>query len=169
MAEVPTDLYRSCKSSAWGKSDEKRAEKFGKDEGKTSVYPDFTGFTRKDGTVRAPDVTTFRVGEELWVHGVQDKDSRGGFAVSWKEGVSVSTKVGGFGYSGWFYFLLPKGTPVPDSLDVKHTPTRNDDGHHSIRCKNQMRVDAYKGALDTLARSAIARAVEETRKSLYFS
>jgi hypothetical protein len=168
MAEVPADLYRSCKSSAWGKTDEKRAEKFTRDEGKTSVYPDFKGFTRKDNTVRPPDVTTFKVGEELWVHGVQDKES-GRFIVSWKEGVSVSTTVGGFGYSGWFYFLLPQGTAVPDPLDVKHTPTRNDDGHYSIRCKNQMRVDAYKGALDTLARSAIAKAVELSKKSLYFS
>jgi hypothetical protein len=169
MAEVPTDLYRSCKSSAWGKADDKRAEKFAKDEGKTSVYPDFTGFMRKDGTVRAPDVTTFKVGEELWVYGVQDKDSKGGFVVSRKEGVSVSTAVGGFGYSGWFYFLLPKGTSVPASLDVEHTPSRNDNGHYSIRCKNQMRVDSYKGALDTLARSAIAKAVEQAKQSLYFS
>jgi hypothetical protein len=89
--------------------------------------------------------------------------------VSWKEGVSVSTAPGGFGYSGWFYFLLPEGTSIPGSLDIKPTPTRNDPGHHSIRCRNLMRQDAYEGALDTLARLALAKAVEARKQSFHHS
>ena len=58
---------------------------------------------------------------------------------------------------------------MPGSLDVRHTPTRNDEGHHSIRCLNLMRQDAYEGALDNLARAALARAVELGKQSLYFS
>jgi hypothetical protein len=66
-------------------------------------------------------------------------------------------------------FLLPEGTSVPAGLDVALTPTKNDPNHHSIRCRNKMRLDAYKGALDNLARNAIAKAVELGKPSLYFS
>ena len=170
MADLNIELYRSAKSSAWGgKTVEKKSEAFPASHGKGSLYPDYQGFTRKDGSVRAPDITTFadQSGTE-WVRGVEDRDGSNRAFVSWKEGVSVSTAPGGFGYKGWFYFLLPQGTPVPSSLDVKHTPTRNDDGHHSIRCRNLMRRDAYEGALDNLARAAIAKAVELGKQSLHF-
>jgi len=171
MPDVPVDLYRSCKSSNWtGKSMEKKEQSFVESHGKGSLYPDYVGFTRNDGTVRAPDVTTMSGdGGVLWVRGVEDRNQQDRPIVSWKEGVSVSTMHGGFGYKGWFYFLLPKNTPVPDSLDIIPTPTRNDGGHYSIRCKNLMRQDAYEGALDNLARAAVVRAVELSRQSLYFS
>lgn len=171
MANISVDLYRSCKSSGWsGKTAEKKDEVFRAAHGKGSLYPDFEGFTRKDGSFRAPDVTTFTDDRgTVWVRGVEDRDDRGRPFISWKEGVSVSTARGGFGYKGWFYFLLPEGTPIPDSLDVRHTPSRNDDGHHSIRCRNLMRRDAYEGALDNLARAAVARAVEIAKRSLYHS
>jgi hypothetical protein len=103
------------------------------------------------------------------MRGVEDRDDRSRPFISWKEGVSVSTAPGGFGYKGWFYFLLPEGAPIPDSLDVRHTPTRNDNGHYSICCRNRMRRDAYEGALDNLARAALARAVELGKRSLYHS
>jgi hypothetical protein len=169
MANLSVDLYRSCKSSAWsGKSADKKSESFMASHGKGSLYPDFVGFTRKDGSVRAPDVTTIKDGRgTTWLRGVQDRDDKGRAYINWKEGVSVSTARGGFGYKGWFYFLLPEGTPIPDSLDVRHTPSRNDDGHYSIRCRNLMRRDAYEGALDNLARAAVARAVELSKQSLY--
>ena len=170
MADVPTDLYRSCKSSRWGKTVEKKEEAFKAAEGQGSLFPDYVGFTRKDGTVRAPDVTTFEDNAgTAWVRGVEDRNTQDRAVVSWKEGVSVSTTPGGFGYSGWFYFLVPEGTSVPGSLDVKPTPTRNDPGHHSIRCRTLMRLDAYEGALDTLARAALAKAVEAGKQSFRHS
>ncbi|MDP9125514.1 MAG: hypothetical protein M3N82_13090 [Pseudomonadota bacterium] len=58
---------------------------------------------------------------------------------------------------------------MPGSLDVKPTPTRNDPGHHSIRCRTLMRLDAYEGALDTLARAALAKAVEAGKQSFRHS
>lgn len=166
MADVPVDLYRSCKSSLWGKTVEKKEAEFKAVDGKGSLLPDYEGFTRKDGSLRAPDVTTFKDKTgTVWVRGIEDRNAQNRAEVSWKEGVSVSTAPGGFGYTGWFYFLVPEGTFVPGSLDVKPTPTRNDPGHHSIRCRNLMRKDAYEGALDTLARLALAKAVEAGKSS----
>ena len=166
MADIPVDLYRSCKSSGWGRTVEKKEVAFNAAEGQGSLFPDYVGFTRKDGTVRAPDVTTFedRAGT-VWVRGVEDRDAQNRAEVSWKEGVSVSSAPGGFGYSGWFYFLVPEGTSVPASLDVKSTPSRSDSGHHSIRCRTLMRLDAYEGALNSLARAALAKAVEAGKQS----
>ncbi|HET7332596.1 hypothetical protein [Dyella sp.] len=89
--------------------------------------------------------------------------------ISWKKGVSVSTVPGGFGYSGWFYFLIPEGTTIPGALDVKPTPARTDPGHHSIRCRNLMRRDAYEGALGNLTRAVLAKAVELRKQSFRHS
>lgn len=170
MADIPVDLYRSCKSSRWGRSIQSKEEAFTTAEGRGSLFPDYLGFTRKDGTVRAPDVTTFKDSEGVvWVRGVEDRNAQNRAEVSAKEGLSVSTSAGGFGYSGWFYFLLPTGTSVPASLDAKATPTHNDPGHYSIRCLNRMRLDAYEGALDTMARSALAKAVEAGKPSFRHS
>jgi hypothetical protein len=166
MADVPVDLFRSCKSSRWkGNTAAKKTENFTNEAGKGSLFPDYVGFTRRDGTVRAPDVTTFTHRDgTTWVRGVEDRDDRDIPFISWKEGVSASAEPGGFGYEGWFYFLLPKGTAIPESLDVRPTPTRSDPGHHSIRCRNLMRRDAYEGALSNLTRAALAKAVELGKK-----
>jgi hypothetical protein len=72
-------------------------------------------------------------------------------------------------YDKWCFILLPEGTSVHAGRDVALTPTKNDQNHHSIRCRNKMRLDAYKGALDNLARNAIVKAVELGKSSLYFS
>ena len=170
MADVPVDLYRSCKSAHWGKTVSKREQALRSAEGKGSLLPTYVGFTRGDGSFRAPDVTTFKDSAgTVWVRGVEDRGAHNRAEVSWKEGVSVSTSPGGFGYSGLFYFLVPEGTPVPDSLDVKATPTHKDPGHHSIRCRNLMRQDAYEGALDAMARAALAKAVEAGKPSFHHS
>jgi len=161
MAETPKDLFRSCQTRSLGKGNKKaKTDLFIDRNGAGSLYPNM-GFTRKDGSVRPPDITTETdSGGGIWVRGVNDDDT---------EGVSISTSRGGFGYSGWAYFLLPEGTDIHEGLDVAPTPTRRDPGHYSIRCRNRMRMDAYEGALDTLARIAIAKAVELGKKSLYFS
>ncbi|CAI8914812.1 Tse2 family ADP-ribosyltransferase toxin [Methylocaldum szegediense] len=167
MADLTLDLYRACKRNKRKTLDIK--QNFNSDHGTGFLYPDYTGFWRKDNTFRAPDVTTFTddTGTE-WIRGVNDTDPRTGrHYVSRNEGVSLSTTPGKFGYKFWFYFLLPEGTPVPDSLDVVQTGT--DQSHYAIRCKNLMRKDAYEGALNNLARAAIAKATELKRASLYFS
>ena len=168
MAEVPVDLYRSCRSKPWGTSANQRETNFSKAEGAGAIRPEYDGFWKGE-YFRAADVTTFDKEQATWVRGVSDRDGSNKPFVSAKEGVSVSKTAGGFGYQGWFYFLLPEGTDLPASLDVKATPTRKDPGHHSIRCLNQMRQDAYEGALDNLTRAALAKAVEAGKKSFIHS
>lgn len=172
MSNISLDLYRSCKNRDWGSrkaSDKQRTQQFLSVEGKTSLHPNY-GFTKPDGSVRPPDVTTFQNGTETWVRGVDDVKPDGTNWVHWKEGVSVSSTKEAMSYAkGWFDFLLPKGTSIPASLDIRHTPSKSNPDHYSIRCKNQMLQEAFHGALDTLARNAIARAVELKLSSHYFS
>lgn len=166
MADVPVDLYRAVKSSDWGKKAEKRTENFGDAQGSGSLFPLYIGRPLPDGGVRLPDVTWFSDDNGVeWIRGVEDREG----APDWREGVSTSMTRGGFGYQGRFYFLLPKGTAVDPSLDIKHTPEDDDKGHYSIRCKNLMRRDAYEGALNNLARAALAKAVELGKQSVYHS
>lgn len=166
MSGVPVDLYRAVRSSDWGKKADKRTENFIKAEGSGSLFPLYLGRSLPDGTLRQPDVTWFTDANGVdWIRGVEDP----GGAPDWREGVSTSTTCGRFGYLGRFYFLLPKDTPVSAALDIAHTPEDDDPGHHSIRCKNLMRRDAYEGALNTLARAAIAKAVELGKQSVYHS
>ena len=172
MANIELDLYRICKKRDWGKrnaSDDLRVQNFLSEDGKTSLHPNY-GFIRKDGSVRPSDVTLFDKDGKKWVHGVDDVKSDGKHWVSWKEGVSVGKNKQAMPYSdGWLDFLLPKDTSVPASLDVKHTPSKSNPDHYSIRLKNQMTQEAYQGVLDNLARSAIAKAVALGIPSLYFS
>ncbi|WEN14300.1 hypothetical protein PY254_13785 [Rhodanobacter sp. AS-Z3] len=163
MSNIELDLYRSCKSRDWGTrkaSDSSRSKEFLAADGKTSLHPNY-GFTRTDGSERPSDVTRFSKDGKTWVRGVEDIRPDGKHWVSWKEGVSVGSNKQAMPYSkGWFDFLLPKGTSIPASLDVKPTPSRSNPDHYSIRLKNQLTQEAYQDALDTLARNAIAKAVE---------
>jgi hypothetical protein len=168
LAEMTRDLFRACKGSLWGgKSADSKKTAFEASEGAGSLHPDYQGFMRKDNTFRAPDVTTFTDPQNVtWVRGANEQDARGRNPYR-QEGTSLNTEPGKFGYQGWFYFLLPVTTPIPDSLDVAQTG--RDPNHYALRCLNRMRVDAYQGALDTFARAALAKAVELRRQSLYFS
>lgn len=172
MADTKFHLYRSCRKRDWGKrktSDDLRTEKFLSVDGKNSLHPNY-GYTKKDGSFRPPDVTLFNKAGEVWIRGVEDVKSDGKHWVSWKEGVSISKNKEVMPYSGgWFDFLLPEGTAIPASLDVKHTPSKSDPDHYSIRLKNQMSQEAYHGALDNLARNAIAKSVKLSIPLLYFS
>lgn len=168
MAEMTRDLYRACKGSLWsGKSADSKKTTFLQSEAAGSLSPDYQGFMRKDNTFRAPDVTTFTdTNGVTWVRGANETD-RNGRNPYRHEGVSLNTEPGKFGFQGWFYFLLPLHTPIPDSLDVEQTG--RDPNHYSLRCLNRMTVDAYEGALNTFARAALAKAVELRRQSLHFS
>lgn len=167
MADMTQDLYRACKRSAWaGSNSAKKETNFAAGHGAGSLYPEYAGFTRRDGSFRGPDVTSFTDGNgDTFVKGVSETvNSRQPYR---NEGVSLNTTAGKFGYTGWFYFLLPIGTKIPGSLDVSQTG--NDANHYGLRCVNRMRKDAYEGALDTFARGALAKSVEDARQALYFS
>lgn len=57
---------------------------------------------------------------------------------------------------------LPGGTDIPESLKLAG-PDWNEQrqaNHYQIECKaRNMRLDAFKGALDNLARNAIVRSI----------
>ena len=85
-------------------------------------------------------------------------------------GTSMFDVAGWFGYTNWRYFHVPSGTEYPDNLILKKGKSKRTNrsgtlsGHHyQIEPKNPMTVDAYKGALDTFARNAVARQVESAK------
>ena len=166
MANLSLDLFRACKRNR--RSEANLQQGFEDINGAGYLYPDYQGFKRKDGSIRLPDVSTFDCGGVTWVRGVRDVDTRTGKAyVSASQGVSLNKSPGKFGYQLWYYFLLPEGTELPVSLDV--VQTGSDSNHYSLRCVNSMTKDAYEGALDNVARAAIAKAVELGRSPLSFS
>ncbi len=63
----------------------------------------------------------------------------------------------------WLTFSIPKGTVIPESLIIRFTDFNKiyNANHYQIECKAQMmRKDAFKGALDNLARNALVRTIE---------
>jgi hypothetical protein len=109
--------------------------------------PDFEPRVLPNGKVRAADVELS--GDKQWV-------KAGG-------GTSLFDRPGVFKWRGWLSFDLPAGTVVPDSLIVRHTGYNKafQADHYQIESRTeQMRLDAYKGALDNLARNAIVRAIQ---------
>lgn len=116
------------------------------------------------------DVTTVKSDGTEWVIGQNTQGSKIGIEITIEkfEGVSV-TGWNGIKETHWsanYYFLIPEGTDIPASLDILHTPVPGNEFHHSIRCLNDMRKDAFEGALDTLARNAIQEACRQGRASL---
>lgn len=79
-------------------------------------------------------------------------------------GTSLWDKRGVFGTHHWYYFTLPQGTVIPDSLKLVEG-NRSDKyqaTHWQIEVANggDLRSDALKGALDNLARNCVVRARE---------
>lgn len=79
-------------------------------------------------------------------------------------GTSLFDRNKAFGSKYWWYFKIPNGTAIPESLRIRHTG-RNDiynAEHYQIEAGTaRMPVEAYKGALDNLARNAIAKLYED--------
>lgn len=82
-------------------------------------------------------------------------------------GTSMFDCDGWFGFANWDYFEVPSGTPYPDCLSIKRgkSKRKNRSGtrsgrHYQIEPKNPMTVSALKGALDTFARAAVVRQIE---------
>ncbi|NDR57095.1 hypothetical protein [Aliiruegeria sabulilitoris] len=74
---------------------------------------------------------------------------------------------GWYGHVGWQYFEVPEGTELPDCLVIETTGgvRRNRSGAlqgklHMIVPRNRMTLQAYRAALDGLARNAIVRQIQ---------
>jgi hypothetical protein len=74
------------------------------------------------------------------------------------EGTSLFDRANVFGAKYWHCFTLPKGTVIPDSLCIVFTGPNskfNADHYQIEAASGRMQVQAYKGALDNLARNAV--------------
>lgn len=63
----------------------------------------------------------------------------------------------------WLSFAIPSGTIIPEGIIIRFTDfnKKYQANHYQIESKaGVMRMDAYKGALNNLARNAIVKAVE---------
>ncbi len=113
------------------------------------LNPDFYRRELGKGRFREPDV-------------VLHMDDNG---VEWIQpdgGTSLFDKENALPGGGWLSFNIPDGTVIPDSLIVKNTGynKRFKATHYQIECNIPMTMEAFIGALDNFARSAIARSVE---------
>jgi hypothetical protein len=161
MAEIECDLYRAIHK------DSPEAEKLTRlAAGRSGATADGLLHARVQGDVQTgsdqrqfiegADVTLERSGEDEPWHVLADG------------GTSMHDVPGWFGYSRWSYFSVPEGTEYcADTLCIKRDKkkkwnrTRDVSGrHYTIRPKTRMTLDAYFGALDNLARAAVARSVE---------
>ncbi len=117
------------------------------------LYPDFQERPLPGGKMRKPD-TKPMLGSDgnLWV--------KTGY------GTSLFDRQGLFKGKGWLNFTIPHGTEVPDSLQIRHTDfnLKFQSDHYQIEPRARMMLlESYKGALDNLARAALARTVELAR------
>jgi hypothetical protein len=142
MPTTQNDLYRSV-----------RVEQFAEGTviaGKPApevLYPDFEPKILPSGKTRLADVVLSENKE--WV-------KTGG-------GTSLFDKANIFKSKGWLSFPIPEGTEVPGSLQIRFTNYNASfaANHYQIESAAlKMRVDAYKGALDNLARNAVVRSIE---------
>lgn len=142
MSTTQNDLFRSV-----------RVEQFAEGTiiaGKPApevLYPDFEPRILPSGKERGADVTLSP--DREWV-------KTGG-------GTSLFDKANIFKSKGWLSFPIPQGTEVPASLAIRFTNYNAtfSANHYQIESAAlQMRVDAYKGALDNLARNAVVRSIE---------
>jgi len=81
------------------------------------------------------------------------------------KGTSLLDRQRAFGSAHWRYFTIPAGTEVPGSILVRHTGRLEAYAaeHYQIEpAMGRMRLDAYRGALDNLARSAVVRFIAES-------
>lgn len=142
MATTALDLFRSVTEEQFGGGtviEDKPAPEI--------LYPDFEPRELPSGKTRAADVKFSK--DKLWV-------KSGG-------GTSLFDKANVFKGKKWLNFTIPEGTEIPDSLNIRNTGynVTFKATHYQIESAAKlMRVDAYKGALDNLARNAVVRSIE---------
>ncbi len=149
MAKTATDLYRSVMGNKFKKVT-------------TGVYPG-------DGILdpRWKDEEYFSNKLKKMVTSVADVD-----IVVGKDGPEVRTGGGTSLHDvpGWFpckEFWIPEGTEYSDEIHIKKdaktkwNPAGTVKGiHYQLEPKTQMTVEAFKGALNNMARAAVVRQVE---------
>lgn len=148
MAETTLDLYRSVRKEQFPQGvivDDHAVEGV--------LYPSFEDSTYVDGggktRPRRADVYPY-------VHSGEAVIDPGG-------GASLFDRSKVFGTKFWWYFTIPKGTVIPDSLRVVFTGRNNtyNADHYQIEAAVQrLPVQAYKQALDNLARNAVVKLLE---------
>lgn len=163
VSEFDSEMYHALRTKYFKKTkdQDQRVQKFIDAQGAGAIR-EHPGNLDKGGE-RPPDVTT-QVGAQSGVQfvlGFEDEDGSGKKVLGNAEGVSVTTTFGTMGGMGWCYIVLPNGTKIPPTLDLVHDPVEKDDGHHLVRVRNRMRMDAFHGALDNLARNAIVAAKKQ--------
>ena len=161
MAEIEWDLYRAIHqdSPEAGKLDSLAA-------GRSGATGNGLLHARVEGDVQTgSDGGQFVEGADVMLE--RSGDDRPWYVLT-DGGTSMHDVPGWFGYSQWNYFSVPKGTEYcANTLYLKRdnkkkwNRTKKVSGrHYTIRPKTRMTLDAYFGALENLARAAIARSVE---------
>lgn len=141
MTTTEVDLYRSVRTEQFPNGtviDDRPAPEV--------LYPDFQPRLLPSGRIRAADVELSD--DKQWVR-------TGG-------GTSLFDRPAVFKARGWVSFEVPAGTIVPESLQIRGTGYNRafQADHYQIESATQlMRLDAFKGALDNLARNAVVRAI----------
>ena len=144
MADTECDLWRSVRAQDF-------ADGTILTDGQPApgvLYPDFYPREIKPDKFRAPDVDIYTSGGVEWVQ-------PGG-------GTSLFDRQGVFSGADWASFKIPQGTVIPASLLIVATGEnkRLKAFHYQIECNRvPMTLEAYKGALDNLARNAIVQLI----------
>ena len=148
MSKVPENLWRGVLVEDFPSGvviEDKPAEGI--------LYPDFVrkpiGKSRDGSTrYRNPDVEV-----------VNGKVQPGG-------GTSLFNKDKFFKGNKWQFFYIPEGTEIDPDLRLAGPEynARFEANHYMIEVKKPLFINSYKGALDNLARAAIAKAYEDARK-----
>lgn len=115
------------------------------------LFPDFHPRPLPNGRTRLPDIPL-----EPDEAGIDRVNPGRGTSLFDRPRVFSDPKV-------WLSFKIPIGTEVPASIRIVNTGynKRHQATHYQIEPASlRMRVDAYKGALDNLARNAVVRAVQ---------
>ena len=113
-------------------------------------FPDFVERVLPTGRIRNADVQQF-------------SGSDGQDWITNEGGTSLFDRDGVFPRKTWTTFRIPKGTIVPDSIYLKEDGWRErfKATHYLILpVAKTTRSDAYRGALENLARNAVVRAIE---------
>ncbi|WP_338848581.1 hypothetical protein V8J88_06680 [Massilia sp. W12] len=125
-----------------------------------TLYPSFKD-TTYHANVAGKTITKIRKADVYpYSYGGQEVIDPGG-------GTSLFDKDKAFGTKHWWYFTIPVGTVIPDSLRIRFTGRNDTYGadHYQIEASSiRMPVDSFKAALDNLARNAIAKQYEDARK-----
>ena len=147
MAQAETDLWRGVRRE---------------------VYPDGTIIDGRPAPgVLYPDFEARRYQSRgRMVEREPDVQVKNGF-VAPGGGTSLFDKDAFFGRAHWAYFEIPEGTDIDPMLRIVETGYNERVGanHHQIEVATggNVTVDAYKGALNNLARAAIVRAHARAR------